>query len=68
MENVKKNCEAEIYLDGSVCYQTTETFDEIMSRLEILSEDDFIYLTLLDGCRAAFRKRNVVAVNQYEEE
>lgn len=68
MENVKKNCEAEIYLDGSVCYQITETFDEIMSRLEILGEDDFIYLTLEDGCRAAFRKRNVVAVNQYEEE
>lgn len=68
MENAKKNCAAEIYLDGSVCYQITETFDEIMSRLEILGEDEFIYLALEDGCRAAFRKRSVVAVNQYEEE
>lgn len=68
MENIKKNCAAEIYLDGSVCYQVTQTFEEIMSRLEILGDDDFIYLTLEDGYRAAFRKRNVVAVNQYEEE
>lgn len=68
MENVKKNRAAEIYLDGSVCYQTTETFEEVMSKLEILSEDNFIYITRKNGCRAAFRKRNVVSVNQYEEE
>lgn len=69
MENTtKKNCGTEIYLQGSVCYQTAETFDEIMGRLETLSDGDFIYVTLDDGCRAAFRKRNVVAVSQYEEE
>lgn len=69
MENtINNNCTTEIYLDGSVFYQITESFDEIMSRLEILGEDDFIYVTLEDGYRAAFRKRNVVAVNQYKEE
>ena len=68
MDTIKNNCATEIYLDGSVCYQITETFDEIMSRLEILSENDFIYITLEDGCRAAFRKKNVAAVNQYKEE
>lgn len=68
MENtINNNCATEIYLNGSVCYQITETFDEIMSRLEILGEDDFIYITLEDGCRAAFRKKDVVAVNQYKE-
>lgn len=69
MDNtIKNNCATEIYLDGSVCYQITETFDEIMSRLEILSENDFIYITLEDGCRTAFRKSNVVSVNQYKKE
>lgn len=68
MDTIRNNCATEIYLDGSVWYQITETFDEIMSRLEILSENDFIYITLKDGCRAAFRKSNVVSVNQYKEE
>lgn len=67
MENVKNNCATEIYLQGPVRYQTTETFDEIMIRLEMLDDDDFVYVTLDDGCRAAFRKRSVVGVNQYEE-
>ena len=68
MEDTKKNCGTEIYLQGAICYSVTESFDGIMSRLEMLGDDDFVYVTLDDGCRAAFRKRNVVAVNQYEEE
>ena len=68
MENtINNNCATEIYLDGSVCYQTKESFEEIMSRLEILKENDFVYITLEDGCRAAFQKKNVVSVNQYKE-
>lgn len=68
MEETKKQYATEIYLDGSVCYHVKDSFNEVMGRLEVLGEDEFIYFTLDDGCRAALRKRNIVAVNQYEDD
>ena len=59
----------EIYLPGGIAYQTQTSFAEVMALVEgpASRPDDFVYLTLTDGCRGAFRPREVVGVNEYED-
>lgn len=59
----------EIYLYGSVCYRTNLPFETVLRILEdpFLKGDSYIRIPLDDGCKAALRKQDVIAINEIDE-
>lgn len=68
MQKASKKC-LEVFLEGGVAVQVEDSFENLLFLLEsdALQPEDFIYLKYKDGCRAAFRKKSVMAISEYDD-